>query len=295
MSKARAAVPDTVSAAAAELLSATARRRLRSFLLAQQLADGGFRGRADASDLYYAWFGLAALAAIGARWPRRRLLAYLDRHAADARLGFLDLVTISRCLAALRPGDDRVPRLLTRLEAFRTADGGYAVEPDATAGSTYACYLAHLAYAEAARPLPRPRGLAACVRRLRTPDGAFANTRGQAAGTTTATAAALLVPGACPPATAAAAGRWLLARHHRAGGFRATPGTALPDLLSTAAALRALAARRRNLAPIRAAGLDFVCACWQPGGGFSAQPVDPTPDCEYTFYGLLALSILSNT
>ncbi|MBT7298332.1 MAG: hypothetical protein HN849_02405, partial [Victivallales bacterium] len=36
----------------------------------------------------------------------------------------------------------------------------------------------------------------------------------------------------------------------------------------------------------------FVESCWDESGGFGAIP-DTTPDCEYTFYALLALGALA--
>jgi len=37
---------------------------------------------------------------------------------------------------------------------------------------------------------------------------------------------------------------------------------------------------------------DFVTSCWADLGGFHAHALERTPDCEYTFYALLALGNL---
>jgi prenyltransferase beta subunit len=85
---------------------------------------------------------------------------------------------------------------------------------------------------------------------------------------------------------------WLLARQHRQGGFTAHPRIPAPDLLSTATALQALAAVQRLQDVHRPACLEFVEDLWTDSGGFCGHRADPMPDCEYTFYGLLALDLL---
>jgi len=87
--------------------------------------------------------------------------------------------------------------------------------------------------------------------------------------------------------------QWLLARCHTDGGFFAAPRAPMPDLLSTATALHALAALHADVAGIREACLDFVDSLWTSIGGFHGTWADDTLDCEYTYYGLLALGHLS--
>jgi hypothetical protein len=65
----------------------------------------------------------------------------------------------------------------------------------------------------------------------------------------------------------------------------------MPDLLSTATALHALALlgvpfEQRELC------LDFVDTLWTRSGGFYGYWGDDGLDCEYTFYALLALGHL---
>jgi len=47
------------------------------------------------------------------------------------------------------------------------------------------------------------------------------------------------------------------------------------------------------LQPIQEACLDFVDSLWTSRGGFYGSWADGTLDCEYTYYGLLALGHLS--
>jgi hypothetical protein len=88
-------------------------------------------------------------------------------------------------------------------------------------------------------------------------------------------------------------GDWLLARAHPDGGFRAGPGTPMPDLLSTATALHALAALEISTEAVKERSLDFLDTLWTNEGGFYGHWGDTILDCEYTYYGLLALGHLS--
>ena len=67
----------------------------------------------------------------------------------------------------------------------------------------------------------------------------------------------------------------------------------MPDLLSTATALHALAGLEVSFATVKELCLDFVDSLWTNEGGFYGQWGDDHLDCEYAFYGLLALGHLS--
>jgi prenyltransferase beta subunit len=90
------------------------------------------------------------------------------------------------------------------------------------------------------------------------------------------------------------AAEWLLARQHPSGGFLASPTAPLPDLLSTATTLHALARLECELSgEARERCLDFVDSLWNAAGGFHGHWADDHLDAEYTFYGLLALGHLA--
>jgi len=86
---------------------------------------------------------------------------------------------------------------------------------------------------------------------------------------------------------------WLLERCQPRGGFLASTGIPMPDLLSTATALHALAAMHVPLGGLVEPCLDFVDSLWTNRGGFFGSWADETADCEYTYYALLALGHLS--
>jgi prenyltransferase beta subunit len=269
-----------------------------AFLREHVNPDGGFQDRAGASDLYYTVFGLDALIALQEDLPVAQTTAYLDGFSDGDGLDFVHLACLARGWAALRRQPDRlvVDRLLARIEACRSDDGGYATVPMAAHGTAYGAFLAMGAYQDLGRALPAAEGVLTSLQRLRAADGSYGNHPGLKSGVTTATAAAVLVLrhlDAVLDGVDRAAGLWLLDRCHTRGGFFASCSTPVPDLLSTATALHALSALHVPLAGLRDPCLDFVDSLWTNRGGFFGTWADDAVDCEYTFYALLALGHLS--
>jgi prenyltransferase beta subunit len=258
----------------------------------QQNSDGGFKDRSGRSDLYYTVFGLEGLLALQADLDRSRVRAYLESFGAGESLDFIHLCCLARCWAALNELPGTAGDLLARIENFRTNDGGYAVTTSAK-GTAYACFLAYAAYQDLRGAVPDSLRLVQCLKLLETPDGAWANERGVNVGSTNPTAATVnLLSNLRMPVNPAVA-QWLKAREHSDGGFTASPLTRMPDLLSTATTLHALAAMEEPLGPIKERCLDFVDSLWTNEGGFYGHWGDTTIDGEYTYYGLLALGHLS--
>jgi len=71
------------------------------------------------------------------------------------------------------------------------------------------------------------------------------------------------------------------------------PAAPIPDLLSTATALHALSGMQASFESVKERCLDFVDSLWTSRGGFYGNWADDSLDCEYTYYGLLALGHLS--
>ena len=71
------------------------------------------------------------------------------------------------------------------------------------------------------------------------------------------------------------------------------PGAPIPDLLSTATALHALAGMQVPLAGLREPCLDFVDSLWTNRGGFYGHWSDDAIDTEYTYYALLSIGHLT--
>jgi prenyltransferase beta subunit len=270
---------------------------VRDFLLRQLDESGGGRDRDGRPDLYYTIFVLAGLEALQCDLPAARVGPWLRTFGEGDGLDFVHLGALARCWSAI--GADRMPAgladaILARIETFRSRDGGYDADPDATHGNAYGCFVALGAYQDLARPQPDPLRMVQCLKFLETPDGAWANARGLPAGSTNATAAAVTLLHQLGMPVNAAVGDWLLAQTHPGGGFLAMPQAPLPDLLSTATTLHALACLERPLpSAIRERCMDFLDTLWSAEGGFHGHWADDHLDAEYTFYGLLALGHLS--
>lgn len=265
------------------------------FLRERLNPDGGFQNRAGASDLYYTVFGLEGFVALQAELPVEETSAYLSSFGRGENLDFLHLSCLARSWATLRRQREALAadQFLARIEAYRSEDGGYAQATGARQGTIYAAFLALGAYEDLERQLPNPDRLARAIAGLRTRDGGYANQPGLESGITTTTAAAVLLLRHLSTEVDRQAGVWLLDRCYSRGGFFASPGAPVPDLLSTATALHALSALHVPIAGLREPCLDFVDSLWTNRGGFHGSWADDALDCEYTYYGLLALGHLS--
>lgn len=78
----------------------------------------------------------------------------------------------------------------------------------------------------------------------------------------------------------------------KSGGFKAFAHLDHADILSTAVALFALKFAGSDLRLLKPASLDFIESNFVDGAFLSGDG-DPTADVEYTFYGLLALGVLT--
>ena len=286
------------AAAGAAMLTVPAAQRLRQYLLACCNADGGFQGRDTVSDLYYTQFALSALTALRQPLPES-VPAYLRSCGNGSDLDLLETSCLVRSWIMVPQCPRYSPRQRTSLgrhvRSFQAADGGFRLNAADSAGSVYALFLATLALEALCEPLPPAAQVMRALQQYRAADGGYANEPAADTGTTAATAAAALLLTTCGDTTA---GRsicdWLLQRQVSSGGFCAHPALLdQPDLLSTATALHALGVlgdTRNRIAP---ACLAFVESLWSAAGGFRGSVPDPVCDCEYTFYGLLALGALA--
>ncbi len=284
------------TASAARKLLPEARPRVVEFVRGQVAPDGGFLGRGASSDLYYTVFGIECLLALEAELPGEPLAAWLRARRRGDGLDLVHLACLVRSLAAVSPGDiegEAGAALAGRIEASRASDGGYSERPGSATSSAYGTFVAAGALQDLGRGPPRPDLLAAALRALRSADGGFSNEPGLPVGVTSATAAAVVLLAEVGEPADPAVGDWLLARVDPRGGFAAAPALPVPDLLSTATALFALEVLGVPRDAIREPCLDFLDSLWSERGGFAGSWGDRTLDCEYTWYGLLALGSLA--
>lgn len=277
----------------------------RRFLLAQQEAEGGFRGRAPGADLYYTSFALRSLAVLQSLELEvgQRAAAYLRQRLAGstqvvdffAWLLSAALVQLCGCDLWSEAPPDWQQRLADLFERFRSADGGYGKTPAAPRGSTYISFLVCLAAELLGLDLPDKPRLQEFILSQRREDGGFVEVSAQRRSSTNPTAAALgvlqLLGGLDAPLAAAAADFLTAMLAPLDGGLRANPRIPLADLLSTFTGAWTLvslgAADRLPWKQLR----DFALACADPHGGFRGGLWDEQPDVEYTFYGLGVLAL----
>jgi prenyltransferase beta subunit len=257
--------------------------------------SGGFVDRSGREDLYYTAFGLECLDALDEVDAKETTALYLEKFGAAEGLDLVHTVSLLRCWSTL---EDRgrsewiAGKILPRVEEFRTTDGGYGPKRDSSRGTVYDTFLAFLAYAYADAEIPDEAQLVRSIAELRVADGSYSNHPGSASGLTTATAAACVLLTAFDEAVPEATTDWLMERAIESGGFLAAQGTPAPDLLSTGVALVSLTALGVSLNSIRDENLAYVDSLWDESGGFCGSAVDLLPDCEYTWYALLALGCL---
>ncbi len=300
-----------VARLAPTMLGEEATALVEEFVRSQQdAATGGFLDRDGKPDLYYTSFAVDCLTALQTELPGKTLVPYLSSFADGEGLDFVHLCCLARLWSAFpEPGvpPEALAGIFGRIEAFRTADGGYNQAPKAASGSTYACFLAYGAYADHRQEPPNLDGVRACVDSLRAEadddeeDGDDDDCRGGWVNDH-------LIPVPNVPATAAAVtlcrnlqmpispdtGRFILSSWHlEQGGFLPFPGAPMPDLLSTAVALHALDGIQVPYRNLVEPCLDFVDTLWTAEGGFHGHWEDDTLDLEYTYYGLLALGHLA--
>lgn len=270
---------------------------VRNFLRGQLTLEGGGRDRAGRPDLYYTIFMLAGMQAVDVPLPVEPVEAYLRGFGDGRELDFVHVSALARCWASIgleRMPDGLAPALLERIEEFRKPDGGYEGDRQAVHGTAYGAFVALGAYEDIGQKPPHLLKLIQALKRLESADGAWSNIPGARFGALNATAgAAILIRNLGFPVNAAV-GDWILAQAHPEGGFIAVPGAPMPDLLSTATALHALAALDRRISSgLHEKCLDFIDTLWTAEGGFHGHWADEYLDSEYTYYGLLALGHLA--
>ena len=270
---------------------------VREFFRRQLGADGAGFNRDGRPDLYYTIFALAGMQALDVEVPGDSVEEFLRSFGEGATLDFVHISALARCWTVI--GTKRMPAgldrsLLQRIEAFRKPDGGYEGDAKLVHGTAYGAFVALGAYEDLGHMPPEPLKLVQSLKRLEPPDGAWSNVPAAKIGATNATAGAVTLIRHLGFPVNERVGDWLLAQAHPQGGFVAVPGAPMPDLLSTATTLHALAAMDRRLpSEIHEHCLDFIDTLWSAQGGFHGHWADEHLDAEYTFYGLLALGHLS--
>ena len=275
---------------------------VRGFLLNHLADDGGFLGRDNRSDLYYTVFGLELLIALDCPVPVDSLKKYLNAFGQGRKLDLVHLASLTRCHANLADTTSNTIKpalkegLAERLLELRCKDRSFSTGVSDEHGNAYGCFLALAMCQDLDIPVSDSGAIRRCLETLIMDDGGFANEVTGRISAVPSTAAALCsyyMLGLTFPEKPV---EWLIEQIHSHGGFCALSvenPLCMPDLLSTATALQALSYSRSKKIQ-REQHLDFLDSLWNPQGGFSGSWADSTVDCEYTYYGLLALGYLAD-
>jgi prenyltransferase beta subunit len=263
-----------------------------SFLTGRLTTAGGFCGRDDTPDLYYTLFAIESLIALDAPLPIETITPWITAFGDGDDLDLVHLACLARCRAALNQ-TDRIHALLDRIDAHRSYDGGYAEKPSQAVGTAYGGFLALGAYQDIGAGMDDRDALAESLLNLQRTDGGFGNSADIPVASAPATAAALTTLRHLDRPISEAAVAWLVEQIGPDGGIGAWNGAPAPDLLSTAVSLHALYYCGVKFDDLRQRCLDFCDSLWTSRGGFRGHGGDQTLDCEYTFYGLLALGSLA--
>ncbi len=261
--------PEKILKLSMNLLERAITDDIRNFVRRSQSDQGGFRDRAGNPDLYYTLFGSFVADALDMKHESSLIWPYVRQETAMMEPDGVHL----HCAAVLysKYGQAR---------AFRKSLGKKLRKASSVEEQpVYATFLSLISFYY----LKDLRGMLRTGRKLK----------------------ALKYNGALPCPVAAASlvlgksfGRpvdqdckKIMSFYDGKGGFRATHTTPVSDLLSTAVALYALKFAGHDLREIKPDALAFTDSLFIDGG-FSGHPLDPDPDIEYTFYGLLALGSL---
>lgn len=291
---------------AAAALPGASRSRHVAFLRGLQQPDGGFPGRAGASDVYYTSFALRGLFIFDALdvGVARRANAFLVQASRPTDAVELFTFLSSAMLTAMVDGEDDFastgtdPVDLVRgvLGPLGCPDGGVAKSTRSGMSSTYHTFLAALCHEMVGLPTVSADRIAALVRGRQREDGGFVELpvmRRSGVNPTAAAVALLRMVDALDSPLRERASRYLGAMQGSEGGLRAHSAIPAADLLSTMTGLVALGDLGATEHLAADAVRRFVTSLDVPSGGYLAAASDDRPDAEYTFYGIAASALLA--
>jgi geranylgeranyl transferase type-2 subunit beta len=275
------------------------------FVAGCQQPDGGFCGRKGGSDAYYTDFALRTLTWLA---PGHEALGpaagYVGRrpYPPGSVVECFNGLHARRLLECLAPGGlddaagaaDRL-RLTEWLYAQLLPSGGFGRGADAERISAYHTFLGALCFQMLGVEMPAIDDAAGALAAMERPDGGYAELAGQDVSQTSATAAAtafLLMYDLMSEEDAARPARFLAAMQNADGGLKPHAAVGTGDLLSTFTGLLTLWGLGRLESIDVAAVARFLRATAHSAGGFVSCPRDPSPDVEYTYYGVGTLALL---
>ena len=270
-----------------EALSQDAKLMMSDFILTQRCKDGGFINKQGEQDLYYTTFGSLLQYVFGINYNTGELKRYLNSIDAD-NLDLIHYAAYMRCRLLASVTDSKFLGVLTSLISQKNirSEESFEVWPNNNKNAPYSRFI-WFSLLEDTNNSKQHTWLS---EEYAIKGGGYSNVKGQDSASVNATAAALMVKGQNEGYDKTSQDvLYLLNSQLPSGGFKASPQTHMPDLLSTATALFTLLCY--DVQP-RYSAQEFVEAHWLDNGGFGATILDSNSDVEYLFYGLLALGTL---
>ena len=261
-------------------------KRLRTFMLSQQTANGAFINKGGEEDLYYTAFGWLVSYVLDFRLDAGKMGAYL-RQFDETQLDLIHYMAWMKCRMLYRLVSEGVIGMWLNVWTVgnvRSLDS-FSEYPQGDRHSPYTQFLwLSLLEDNNARLIGKKQTLID-LKDYQVKEGGYANLKDCVSASANATAAALMIKAQLAVYDKAEAGV-LQNMQDESGGFKAEAGSSIPDLLSTSTSLFAL--KNYGLRPL-VDPTDFIEGHWLEDGGFAATLLDEQSDVEYVFYGLLAL------
>jgi len=281
-------------------LDEAAKVQIGQYLKSKLTPEGGFANKVGKADIYYSLFGLSSSCILQLDLPFNEIKNWLDSFSLK-ELGLIELSSLSKCYSILgiingfRPVIDKkkLHQIAEAGKRFKTENNSFSLDGRGR-GTPYSVFLAMNLYQDLGLELKNIPDLKQALTEYLQPDGRYADPNGSGRGLLNSTVAGLLCWRQFTGEILSQPIDWLQSQLSPSGGFKADPQAKLPDMLSTSVALFALKICNADISSFQKMSRQFVEDHWMPDGSFSATLLDEQGDCEYTYYGLLALGALSD-
>jgi prenyltransferase beta subunit len=264
-----------------------------SFLHSQQLPNGAFIGRANTSDLYYTLFGIESCLAL--KTPLTDPCPFLNTIDHVSLTDLVDIASLARCYSALNVSipDNARDILLGNIEQLKDRSTDLMLSRNSHSSNIYSLFLTLGFYQDMAmhERIDVDKWIM-LLETFKTPRGGYSNVKGLKNGTGPATAAAIILQLELGASIDTQSVEWLKRLFYPRGGFFASESTPVPDLLTTAVSLHALASAQCDLSEYVEPCLNYLDTLWSSQGSFYGNWTETQLDTEYTWYALLALGHL---
>jgi hypothetical protein len=264
--------PEAVLKRSLGMLDANAARDLKKYVEGRQHVSGAFKDRAENPDLYYTLFGTLLSEALGLEEILMKTRQYVENEICSNEPAGIHLYCAS--ILASKLSVNRKLKAFLRKRVRKNLDDVLVRQP------VYGMFVTMLACYYSGDY----KGLFKIRRHLKSQPG-------NETLPSTVIAALTVLQHTFGRPTGDLIEK-LRDFYDNRGGFRAVKRAPVPDLLSTAVTLYACSCTHQDLKIIRPECLNFIDSLYQESG-LGASMMDPEPDIEYTFYGLLALGSLA--